>query len=112
MALHIHDRRVRTKYEKRKRTLLKKLWEFFTFCNVEFHILMVNGTEATVVTAGNYHLPAESILVGVHLTVVSNDTNIVIGKCSRYRKTHHRGSRADLRPDDRHTAQTSRQLRT
>jgi hypothetical protein len=63
MVLHIHDRRVRTKYEKRKRTVLKKLWEFFTFCNVEFHFLMVNGTEATVITAGNYHLPAESILV-------------------------------------------------
>jgi hypothetical protein len=63
MVLHIHDRRVRTKYEKRKRTLLKKLWEFFAFCNVEFHIVMVNGTEATVVTAGQYQLPAEDILV-------------------------------------------------
>lgn len=67
MVPHSHDRRIRTKYEKRKRTLLKKLWEFFTFCHVDFHILMVNGTEATVVTAGNYQLPAEEIVVYLHL---------------------------------------------
>lgn len=63
MVLHSHDRRVRTKYAKRKRTLLKKLWEFFTFCHVDFHILMVNGTEATVVTAGNYQLSTEGLIV-------------------------------------------------
>lgn len=52
--------RERTKYLKRKQTLLKKIWELSTFCDVEVHVRFVHALETIIIdSTDDTHWPSD-----------------------------------------------------